>query len=402
MAIFGINTPELGISEWVGDRLGIPRNAQGGSNLFSGSNVQAPQTLGAATTNLSAQYPNYDPNKLIDTKTGQPVGTGSVTKVARPTGNGVGTSPSAPPAAPAPSGGQPSGGMFDDLINPILQGLEGQVGVSQSNYNANVASAQADALAKTNTVNSNTQENVNSLNKQQTQAEGSTQNAIADAQRGFSEMAQGLQARYGGTTGTGGFAETILGGQTQRNIAGYRQQLSQNIQNIQDTMGHVKLVAQQALAEIEANKTAQLNNIKFQLDNQINAIRMKQGEIQSNKAKMTVDAINIYRQAQDAINMQDWKFKQDLYAQQQAAEQKLAYAYATQQQAVKNTLITNPVSGEPVGVFQQQGAKYSYDPYQNGQFTGGQMILPGQEKKNQTQGQDELTSTLDRLISGAD
>lgn len=381
LGIGNFKLPDFGISEFVkptyaSDTVSSPAPAPTQTTTLSGSQTATiPQDWFNNQNNTTTQTPS------VGTGTGTPTQTNTQTNY---------------PTPPQPS--QPDLGIFDSIIAPALQALEGGVGVAQSAYDANVANANAQAQSQSGKAQANTQENINTLNQRQAQAEGSTQNAIADAQRGYSEMSQGIQAKFGGVTGTGAFADAILGGQAQRNIAGYRQQLAQNIQNITDTLSHVKVVGQQALEDIENSRVATIRDAKAQLDQAINNIRVKQGELQSNKAEMVANAIKDYRGAVDQANMLDYQFKQQLYSQQQAAEQKLSYALSTQRQAATNLdLVKNPVSGEPMGVFNPRTG--AYNPYVGGQGQG-QMILPGQENKDQTPGQDVLTTQIDDLLKG--
>lgn len=302
------------------------------------------------------------------------------------------------PIPQVPQPGAPDTGMFDSIINPILQSLEGGIGVAQGAYDANLANLNAQAQQQTGKAQANTQENVNALNQRQTQTENTAANSINEARRQFSELAQGINSRYGQVTGTGAFAEGILGGQTQRNIAGYRQQLAQNVQNIQDTLGHVKLVGQQALQDIENTKQAALKEAKFKLDETIQNIRYKQGELQSKKAEMIQGAIQNYQSALQQAQNLDYQFKTQLYTQQQAAEQKLAYALATQKQAATNLKTVSYSPWENIGVFNPKTG--SFNQVASGDMGSYDPSLVTKKPEEQTQGPDaSLYGQLDNLFT---
>lgn len=345
-----------------------------------------------ALIQASGPGPQYANNTLLQATSVPASGPGrqyqNNTLYSKPTYNGqvqgASTGPSAPSVgAPAGQPGPtanviqgPDTGIFDSIIAPALQALEGQIDPANSAYSANVAGINSQVDSQKGKVNLNLQQGQTNLTNRQTQAEGETQNAVNEARRGYSEMSQGIQARYGGTTGTGAFADSILGGQTQRNIAGYRNQLAQNVQQLQSTGQQIKQVAEQALQDLESNRMTALQTAKSQLDQTIANIRSKQGELQSQKAQWTADAIGQYRQQVNQANLLDQQYKQQLYQQQQAAEQRISGALTTTQQKLSNvySLVKGP-AGDTIGVFNQQTGQTS--PY-NGPSSGG-FLLPNQK-----------------------
>ena len=246
---------------------------------------------------------------------------------------------------------------FDALIAPALQGLDAAIGPLQQqatdtetsineNKSTNLASNQANITGQQNILNE-------AKSSQGTLAE----NAANEARRQYAEIQQGLQSRYGGTTGTGAFAAELSGRQTLQNIGKIREGLSAAMLQIDNKLQQVQEVGRIATQDIEDKAAAQIRDAKNNLDLQLADIRRQKGEIQANKASMAANAIQMYQNTVNNVNAQNASFKQNLYLSQQAAEQNLKMAQQQAQGIAQSYQQTDYSAGQqdtPVGSNNQQ------------------------------------------------
>lgn len=248
----------------------------------------------------------------------------------RPSGVSGGGGAPAPAAAPAQAPYQdvPSspGIDFDGLIAPALQALDESIGPLQSSYDTTVQGAEATRLRRTDETNQQVAAQSATLEQNRTKEQQGSESAANEARRQYNEIQQGIQAKYGGTTGTGGFATELAGSQTLRNIGDIRTTLSNAMSQIDDKLGQVKEVGRIALSDIEDRAMQEKSQAKDQLDSALADIRRAKGELQSRKAEMAMQAMQQYQALVSDIGARNTAFKQQLYLQQQDAETKLKQA----------------------------------------------------------------------------
>lgn len=229
---------------------------------------------------------------------------------------------------------------YDALIRPALEALDQAVGPQESAYAANVADIEAGANKSTGSLQASQQETEASATRRKGQLGQESESAIDEARRQFAEIQQGLQARYGKTTGTGAFAETYLGGQTMRNIGQQRTALTNAISTIDDRLEQVKTVTDIGLKDIAEQANAQKLKAKAELDQNLNQIRIAKGELLSRKAELAQQAMQVYQQQVAEINARNTAFQQQLYRDQIAAENQLALAREKASKAVDDIRFT--------------------------------------------------------------
>jgi hypothetical protein len=253
---------------------------------------------------------------------------------------------------------------FDALIAPALAGLDAAIGPLQqqaTDTQTGIAANKATNLAA-NQANITGQQNV--LSEAKSSQGALAENAANEARRQYAEIQQGLQSRYGGTTGTGAFAAELAGRQTLQNIGKIREGLSSAMLQIDNKLQQVQEVGRIATQDIEDKAASQIRDAKNNLDLQLADIRRQKGEIQANKASLAANAIQMYQNTVNNVNAQNASFKQNLYLSQQAAEQNLKLA---QQKA--------------------QGIAQSYTP---DNFSGiGKQVTPVGNVVTQTQATDQ-------------
>ena len=347
-----LGLPEMGISE----RLGGTQPAPGAMN-FPLTPAGERQITGS-TSFIGPVSPQYSGGQTIGTpQTTQP--SGQVLGAQAPvSGGGGGGQPAPqqqdgqPPMEQAPEEPQFD---FDSLIAPALQALGQAEEASRAETEANIAGIES-SLESSRTGQQTELTRREGLYEQQrtreegrvgeavseTQAEGT--GAIEEARRGASQLLQGIQSRFGGTTGTGRFTSEILGAQTTRNIANVRQQAIKTIgtlrARLQETVNQIDMevqntrdIAQQNIADYERQSETLKQQARAGLQSALAQIGQQRGELQSRKAEFVFQAIQSHRDVVNQVNARNTAFQQTLYQQQQAAEQKLMLA---KQSAVKN------------------------------------------------------------------
>ncbi len=159
-----------------------------------------------------------------------------------------------------------------------------------------------------------------------------------EARRQHAEIAQGLQARYGGSTGTGGFAEGLLGGNTQRVMA-----------DLSTRQAQVEDVARIAYQQIEDSANQQVTAAKQWLNEQISGIRQNQSVIQAHKADLAFNAMQQYQNFLNQAALNKRTLQDQLAYQVESAKQQLGLQQATSGSIVANQQQLGPlVGGNPV------------------------------------------------------
>ena len=354
---YALNLPELNISERFGVRTPqLVRQARAQESISPQTptyGLQNPSPIDTSRKNPNAIYTS-NPGS---TGGGGRNGSGGGTTVSNPAPSGGGGQPSgAPPYAPnivnqtvdyggytwkgnPGQGWSLSGGGdamqsvpeapqidFDALIAPALQALDEAVAPAESAYQANVSQIGANRarnVGETQTYQTAAEKETGVQRERQT---GLANSAIDEARRGFAELSQGLQARYGGTTGTGRFATEQAGTRTLKNIADIRNNLSNAVSTIDNKLSEVKELTRIKLTDIDDQATAQKQQAKSELDKALQQIRLQKGELQSRKTELAYQAMERYQALVADVNARNTAFKQQLALQQSEAENQLAMA----------------------------------------------------------------------------
>ena len=224
------------------------------------------------------------------------------------------------------------------------------------------------------------------------------ESAADEARRQFAEIQQGLQARYGGTTGTGAFATELAGREFSKNATAIRSQVANVIAQADDKLLQVKQMADVAAKEIENNTNSQVSQLRDNLQQALNAIRQEKGQLQTWKSQKAVEAIQSYQNQAAQIRESNTQFLRDLYMQQQQAEATLKERMTSARQAAesfKNQNIMVPGQQTPLGV--RQGSRGTTTD-----LSGNVMSIPqgsyfaGSYSPNQD---DDLTALLERAAA---
>lgn len=245
---------------------------------------------------------------------------------------------------------------FDAMIAPALQALDQSIAPAQEQYQGNVGQIEAGRQRGITQTQSALDQAIAAAGLQKTQNQQNTEGAVNEQRRGLSEVQKGLQARYGGTSGTGAFASELAGSRTLGNIAQIRQNFTNAATGIDNKLQEVRQTATMALQDAEDQANQQKLSAKSQLDQTLNQIRLAKGELQGRKAELASQAVQYYQQQLSQVQAANTQFKQNFALQLASAEQKLnsaktsiaekASALKIFNTADKNTVIFNPKTGD--------------------------------------------------------
>ena len=332
---FGIHTgsrgtPEFGASERL-QSIFRPSQAyasSGGSQLFGGQ--QTPQA------------PTQDYSSLRGTMPAQTVSGGGGAYTG---GGGAGAGAPAQQQAPEMPGRNipsqeehMSGYDFQGAIQPALEALSQQEGVSRSGYETALGQAERTGGQQKTEMQTEESRRLGELGQQRTEAKQTGESAMSEARRTTSELMQGIQARFGGTTGTGKFTSEIMGAAGATNIAQNRQAMQNTMSKIGMAEENVRKTTTDYISQINNQMDTAKENAKQQLDQALSNINSQRGALQSQKAQMQMDVLQNFQSMISNINSQYDQFQQDLFMQAQKATDQLT---AWKEKAVsQNTMTT--------------------------------------------------------------
>ena len=212
---------------------------------------------------------------------------------------------------------------FDALIRPGLELLSAYEPTLQSGYEKDVQGLNDWKSTQLQSNENDIKAKTAQIDRNRTSSTNYAENAANEARRQYAEIQQGLQSRYGGTTGTGAFASEISSRQSQQEFGRIRQGLSEAMQKLDDNQQQVQAVGEIARQTIENNVKDSIAQAKKQLDNDLMQIRQQRGELQARKAELAANAVQIYQNTVNNVKAQNAAVQQNYFLQQKQAEQQL-------------------------------------------------------------------------------
>ena len=357
-----IGLPDFGITERISDAFGQSRNTQGGSQLRQGTafnvgNVPYQVTGSTGSDNRlymtgsnalpQASAPQQGQAGWSDPNPGGMKG-GNVNGVEYATGPeylaAVEASRTNPEIDQAYN-------LFEGLIGQNEANVGEQYGIIDANRNTNLdALRQSTATSKTTLGNRKTSETV------------AGENAKDEARRQAAQILQGIQSKYGGSTGEGSFASALFGANTQRTMGGINQTLQQNLKDIDDKIQQVHEVSRIGEEQINNYASEQTNQAKQWLQGKLGEIRANQATLLTHKADLAYQALQQYQQFLQSVELNKQNLYNNLTLQRDKASQ---YLQGQQQQlgVLQNPQLQGYQFNNPSPINTQQGGS---------QFTPGQ------------------------------
>ena len=229
--------------------------------------------------------------------------------------------------------------LYGDAFRQAFEAVNQMQGAIQSGYQAELSGAelgtqqrkaelqaeQAMRLADFARQRAEAQGQVGMANQK---AEAQTESVIEQARRQAAELMQGIQARYGGTTGTGRFTSEILGSQATRNIAqnqaALRQYKAQMDSELQNTMSKIGLAENELKTKVTSlinQEDQNLQQAKIQLranlDKSLAEISQQRSMLETEKANKRYEILNDYQNRLDQVERYNLDHKRQLEAQYQ-------------------------------------------------------------------------------------
>lgn len=241
-----------------------------------------------------------------------------------PTGGGGG--------GPAPSGGggqdysgvlEQAPGMPDFDYSGYDQAnaaLDQSIGAANEGFNANVAEIDQSAASQKGTVQSTLEQQNKGYATQEQREQSRTEDAVNEQRRQYAEMSQGMQARYGGATGTGQFANELLGREVTRAVGQNRQKLSETINEINEGRINALKESQKILLEIDKRSETVKQQARAALNSTLAEIANAKGMLAVDRNNRRNEALQNYQSILSTVNARNAAFKQQQFIAAQDAE----------------------------------------------------------------------------------
>lgn len=324
--------PDLGISEWIGDRLGIPRNQQGGSQLFGSrdpipggasaswtpspspsSNNNNVNTSSAPRSSGNSQYQHggwYD-GKQWDQSQGRFLNPGESLGGGGNNNSGGG------------GGGNPDQAFLDEInnqYNRTMSYLNQQEGNVRSEYDSSVDLSNQSFNQALEHSQQGYQQNLKALEGNQSELDYQRRSALENAVRARNALEQQRLSRFGGGSSAGMAASELIGQETQRQMGGIEQTYIQEARVLKQSMENLSLSQKQYEDQLNLEKRSVLDGLKKELNSRLSQIQMLRGEAESGKqaARLNViqQSIERARNIQDYFNQRAMAIRESVYEKQ--------------------------------------------------------------------------------------
>lgn len=293
--------PELGVTEFIGDLLGKPRDpVTGGSQLFPQNTSQVPS--GASR----------DFGDTPDVPTNTP-------NITAPSGGGT-------PAAPAPKdfdrfdrNANPGEGWFFDaadgwkrsgggggnssllaeiekIYSPGIQNLANLERNAQEQYGSAVDSTEKAYQQALEHSRQGYEQNLTAINDNQTELSQSKKSALEDAIRAYNALDQARQARFGAGSSAGQAVGELARTEFFRQQGGIETQFVNQVRDLTRQKSALSLQQKQYEDQNELQKNEALSALKSELNQKLSQIQASRGELESAKAAARLNVV------QDAMN----------------------------------------------------------------------------------------------------
>lgn len=183
--------------------------------------------------------------------------------------------------------------------------IESQKGLQQKQIQSDLETTKADLASQEKKAAALSEENVN------------------QQRRAYSEMAQGLQSAYGGTTGTGAFATELMGREVLGNIGKIRQNFSSAVEDLGLTRAKAISEANQRIDQSNYLAAQLTSQARTQLNADLEQIANARYMSQRDRMDRKMQAYQNYQNLVGDINARNSSFRQSIYRQQKDFEDKM-------------------------------------------------------------------------------
>lgn len=256
------------------------------------------------------------------------------------------------PMEPTPEGTEIN---WDEIYAPAFDALNQAEQAQQSSYQQGMGEAQSGYEGRSADLQSEQAARMANFGQQRAGETKRTEGAVAEARRMASQLLQGLQSQYGGSTGTGAFRGEQIGAAATQNIAGNREALQTALTGIANSENALKDKVLGLQNEEDRNLQQSKLGLKAELDKALTSISQSRGQLSVDKGARRQEALSQYRQQVMDVEARNTQFKQTLYTQAQAQAQKLAgFKQSAQDKYSANLKMANLTNGQQISVGNKQ------------------------------------------------
>lgn len=326
--------PDLGITEWL-QKITTPGKAyasSGGSDLIGKapmpdtSYIQLNKPLGQSnqqyTNPIGPQLPPGGLPQQTNVIGNGSQGTGGQVSSGQDGGNQGAPMENAP--------GEPQID-FNAIFAPAFEALSQQEGATRGAYDVMGREVEQGTQQRIEGLQGEQASRLQNFGEQRSESTAQTEGVIDQARRQAAELLQGIQSRYGGTTGTGRFSSEILGSQATQNIAQNQAALQNTLGKISQAENNLKTEVLRLVNQEQQNLETNKLKIRANLDQALADISKERGRLEGEKAQMRIDTLMQYQNVLSGVEQRNTQFKQQLYLQAQEAQQQIAQLKAKAQ-----------------------------------------------------------------------
>ena len=275
---------------------------------------------------------------------------------------------------------------YNAIFAPAFDAINQQEQAMRGGYAADEASVEQGTAERKQGLMTEQENRLQDFGNQRTEATQQTESVVEAARRQAAEILQGIQARYGGTTGTGRFQSEILGSQATKNIATQQAALQNTMGKIGQAENNLKTEVTNLINQEDQRLETAKMQLRSQLQQSLADIGKEKGRLESEKAQMRINNLNQYQQLLAQVNARNAQFKQQLFMQAQEAQTQLDQLRQRAQTSYKVPTTFDPASLQKFNV---GDTPYAAAPTSS----GGYQFLQGKLGENQLgENQNEETS----------
>lgn len=271
--------------------------------------------------------------------------------------------------------------LYGDAFRQAFEAVNQMQGAIQSGYQAELSGAELGTQQRKAELQAEQANRLANFGQQRQEATAQTESVIEQARRQAAELMQGIQARYGGTTGTGRFTSEILGSQATRNIAQNQAALQNAMSKIGLAENELKTKVTSLINQEDQNLQQAKIQLRANLDKSLADISQQRSMLETEKANKRYEILNDYQNRLDEVERYNLDHKRQLEAQYQQAQQEINSLKSQAQQSYQVGLTAPQLSSftsngilSPQQAFQQaQNIGYIDKDlkYQPDELTGG-------------------------------
>jgi ElaB/YqjD/DUF883 family membrane-anchored ribosome-binding protein len=295
----------------------------------------------------------------------------------------------------------PALNAYNELKNTIQSGLSTALGGIESGLASNIEGLETSRDTQLADYEQQKNSAQSEYGQYKSTEEGKTESAISEARRQANELMQGIQSRFGSSTGTGAFASELLGRQAMQGIGDYRTGLQQvlgqantQLQNtfgeINTAMGNLKKQVSLSISQAQTEANQLKEQARQNVAEQLASVNATIGETETAKAQARTSALMDYQDYVREVNARNTSYQQQIESQAReiaASLQKLA------SQSAQEFQITLP-NGQTVSALD-----FSRITGGLGDYAGGLQSDVLSSLSGQTTNEDSLSGTYNPSLA---